>query len=92
MVWAAATRTEVFRSSAPDQIERGLFRLRIGYAQHRVTFEAIKKGTAIRAEGMMREHSPTMIQYIETLEKLDKSLKVNGLAAYSAAESDAPQD
>ena len=75
----------------PDQIERGLFRLRIGNAQHQVIFGAIERGDAVRAEGMMREHSHTMIEYIETFEKRDKSLTASDLVAYSAAEPDAPQ-
>lgn len=75
----------------PEQIERGIFRLRIGNAQHRVIYEAIEQGDAVRAEGMMREHSHTMIEYIETFEKRDKSLSVADLVAYSAAETDLPQ-
>ena len=78
-------------SDTPDQMERGLFRLRIGNAQHQVIFEAIERGDAVRAEGMMREHSHTMIEYIETFEKRDKSLTASNLVAYSAAEPDAPQ-
>ena len=75
----------------PEQIERGLFRLRIGNSQHQVIYEAIEKGDAVRAEGMMREHSHTMIEYIETFEKRDKSLTTSDLVAYSAAEHDALQ-
>lgn len=75
----------------PEQLERGLFRLRIGNAQHRVIYEAIERGDPVRAEGMMREHSHTMIEYIETFEKRDKSLTVSDLVAYSAAELDLPQ-
>ena len=74
----------------PEQIERGIFRLRIGNAQHQVILEAIENGDAVRAEGMTREHSHTMIEYIETFEKRDKSLTVSDLVAYSAAESDSP--
>lgn len=73
---------------SPDQIERGIFRLRIGNAQHQVIFEAIEQGDAVRAEGMMREHSHTMIEYIETFEKRGHSLTVSDLVAYSAAESE----
>lgn len=76
----------------PDQIERGIFRLRIGNAQHQVILEAIENGDAVRAEGMTREHSHTMIEYIETFEKRDKSLTVSDLVAYSAAESDLPNN
>ena len=75
----------------PDQMERGLFRLRIGNAQHQVILESIEKGDPVRAEGMMREHSHTMIEYIETFEKRDKSLTVSDLVAYSAAEPEIPQ-
>ena len=70
----------------PDRFERGLFRLRLGNAQHQVIFEAIEKGDPVRAEGMMREHSHTMIEYIQTFEKRDESLTVADLVAYSAAE------
>ena len=80
---------EVLNSA--DQTERGIFRLRIGNAQHRVIYEAIEQGDAVRAEGMMREHSHTMIEYIETFEKRDKSLTVSDLVAYSAAENDFPK-
>ena len=65
--------------------ERGLFRLRLGNAQHQVIYEAIKSGDPVR-EGMMSEHSHTMIEYIETFEKRDSSLTVADLVAYSAAE------
>ena len=68
----------------PDQLERGLFRLRLGNAQHQVIHEAIEKGDPVRAEGMMREHSHTMIEYIQTFEKRDDSLTVADLVAYSA--------
>ena len=68
-----------------EQVERGLFRLGIGNAQHKVIYEAIESGNPVRAEGMMREHSHTMIEYIETFEKQDGSLTVADLVAYSAA-------
>lgn len=71
----------------PDQMERGLFRLRLGNAQHQVIYEAIEQGDAVRAEGMMREHSHTMVAYIEMFEKRDQKLTVADLVAYSAAES-----
>ena len=69
-----------------DQLARGLFRLRLGNAQHRVIYDAIADGDAVRAEGMMREHANTMIEYIETFEKRDGRLTVSDLVAYSAAD------
>ncbi len=71
----------------PDQFERGIFRLRLGNAQHQVICEAIEDGDPVRAEGMMREHSHTMIEYIQTFEKRDKSLTVADLVAFSGADS-----
>lgn len=68
---------------SPEQFERGMFRLRLGNAQHQVIYEAIEKGDPVRAEGMMREHSHTMVEYIQTFEKRDKSLTVADLIAYS---------
>ncbi len=73
-------------SKSPDHMERGLFRLQLGNAQHQVIYEAIEKGDAVRAEGMMREHSHTMIDYIQTFERKDDSLTVADLIAYSGAE------
>ncbi len=70
----------------PDQFERGLFRLRLGNAQHKVICEAVESGDPVRAEGMMREHSHTMIEYIQTFEKRDRSLTVADLIAYSGAD------
>ncbi|MEM7472943.1 MAG: GntR family transcriptional regulator [Pseudomonadota bacterium] len=70
----------------PEQLERGLFRLKIGNAQHQVIYDAVASGDAVRAEGMMSEHSHTMIDYIETFEKRDNTLTVSDLVAYSAAE------
>ncbi|WP_424988785.1 GntR family transcriptional regulator [Microbulbifer sp. S227A] len=70
----------------PQQLERGLFRLRLGNAQHKVIHDAIASGDAARAEAMMREHSHTMIDYIETFEKRDGALTVSDLVSYSAAE------
>ncbi len=70
----------------PDHFERGMFRLRLGNAQHKVIYEAIEKGDPVRAEGMMREHSHTMIEYIQTFEKRDESLTVADLVAYAATE------
>lgn len=78
-------------TDSPESIERGLFRLRLGNAQHQVIFEAIKKGDAVRAEGMMREHSHTMLEYIQTFEKRDKSLTVADLVAYSAVGRGSPE-
>lgn len=73
-------------TASPDHMERGLFRLRLGNAQHQVIYEAIENGDPVRAEGMMREHSHTMIEYIQTFEKRDESLTVADLVAYSATE------
>jgi len=72
--------------NTPDHFERAMFRLRLGNAQHRVIFEAIEKGDPVRAEGMMREHSHTMVEYIQTFEKRDESLTVADLVAYSNAD------
>ncbi|GAA6208068.1 hypothetical protein NBRC116601_13610 [Cognatishimia sp. WU-CL00825] len=66
-----------------DPMESGLFRLHLGNAQHQVIYEAIEKGDAVRAEGMMREHSHTMVDYIRTFERKDDSLTVADLVAYS---------
>ncbi|MXY34494.1 MAG: GntR family transcriptional regulator [Boseongicola sp. SB0664_bin_43] len=74
----------------PDQFERGLFRLRLGNAQHQVICDAIESGDPVRAEGMMREHSHTMIEYIQTFEKRGKSLTVADLVAFSAADPPPP--
>ena len=73
-------------SESPNQLESGLFRLHLGNAQHQVIYEAIEQGDAVRAEGMMREHSHTMIDYIQTFERKDNSLTVADLIAYSGAE------
>ena len=73
-------------TASPEHMERGLFRLRLGNAQHQVIFEAIEKGDAVRAEGMMREHSHTMVEYIQTFEKRGESLTVADLVAYYSAE------
>ena len=53
----------------PEHFERGLFRMRLGIAQHMVIFEAIERGDPVRAEGMMREHSHTMVEYIQIFER-----------------------
>ncbi|MDO6725209.1 GntR family transcriptional regulator [Celeribacter halophilus] len=73
---------------SPEQLERGLFRMRLGNAQHQVIYDAIKAADPVRAEAMMREHSHTMVEYIETFEKRDKSLSASDLIAYSAADVD----
>lgn len=70
----------------PDEQERGIFRMRIGNSQHQVIYEAISRGDPVRAEGMMREHANTMIEYIEMFEKRDDRLTVSDLVSYSAAE------
>jgi len=77
-------------SDTEENLERGIFRLRLGNAQHQVIYEAIEQGDPVRAEGMMREHSHTMIKYIETFEKRNSQLTVADLVAYSAAETDTP--
>jgi GntR family transcriptional regulator of vanillate catabolism len=69
-----------------EQLERGLFRLRLGNAQHQVIYDAIASGDPVRAEGMMSEHSHTMVEYIETFEKSDSRLTVSDLVAYSATD------
>jgi GntR family transcriptional regulator of vanillate catabolism len=71
-------------SDSPERMERGLFRLRIGNAQHQVIYDAIKNGNSVRAEAMMREHAHIMIEYIQTFEKRDARLTVTDLIAYSA--------
>ena len=70
----------------PDQFERGISRLRLGNAQHQAICEAIESGDPVRAEGMMREHSQTMIECIQTREDRDKSLTVADLVPFSAAD------
>lgn len=69
----------------PDHFVRSMFRLRLGNAQHRVIFDAIEKSNPVRAEGKMREHMHTMVEYITTFEKLDANLTVADLIAYSGA-------
>ena len=61
-----------------------MFRLRLGNAQHRVIYEAIEQGDAVRAEGNMREHSHTMVDYIQTFEKQGDSLTVADLIAFAS--------
>ncbi|MGB1156617.1 MAG: GntR family transcriptional regulator [Alphaproteobacteria bacterium] len=69
--------------SSDDGVDRGLFRLKLGNSQHKVIFEAIQKGDGVRAEGMMREHSNTMVEYIEVFERRSDDLTVTDLISYS---------
>ena len=64
-----------------ENLERGLFQLGIGNAQHQVIYDAIEKWDRVRAECMMREDSYPMIEFIQTLEKRDKSQTVADLVA-----------
>ncbi len=82
-----ATGTMVFDRAilqSEEQMERGMFRLRIGNAQHKVIFDAVRKGDPVRAQNMMSEHAHTMLEYIETFEKRRGDLTVSDLVAYSA--------
>lgn len=65
-------------------IDKSILRLKIGNSQHRIIYEAIKQGDPVRAEGVMREHSNTMIEYIEMFERRKTKLTVGGLVSYSA--------
>ena len=76
----------------PENMERGLFRLRIGNGQHQVIYDSIKSGDAVRAEAMMREHANVMIEYIDMFEKRGEKLSVYDLVAYSAADAEMPDD
>jgi|TARA_X000000368_G_scaffold419022_1_gene421576 GntR family transcriptional regulator of vanillate catabolism len=67
-------------------VERTLFRLRLGNAQHKVIYHAIRTGDGVRAEGVMREHSNTMIEYIELFEKRHEELTLSDLISYSGYE------
>jgi GntR family transcriptional regulator of vanillate catabolism len=81
-----AAGSMVFDRNALDgqkDIENSILRLKIGNAQHRIIFEAIEKRDPVRAEGMMREHSNTMIEYIETFERRHSKLTVSDLVSYS---------
>ena len=69
--------------STSDGVERSLFRLKLGNSQHKVIFEAIQKGDAVRAEGVMREHSNTMVEYIEVFEKRSDDLTITDLISYT---------
>lgn len=64
-------------------INKSILRMKIGNSQHRIIFEAIGQGDAVRAEGMMREHSNTMIEYIEMFERRNTKLTVRDLISYS---------
>lgn len=77
--------------STPEGKERSLFRLQLGNAQHKVIFEAIQSGDAVRAEGVMREHSNTMVEYIKVFEKRSEELTIKDLIGYSGI-SVAPPD
>ncbi len=82
-----ATGTMVFDRAilqSDEQMQRGLFRLRIGNAQHKVICDAVRKGDPVRAQNMMSEHAHTMLEYIETFEDRGKDLTVSDLVAYSA--------
>lgn len=70
----------------PENFERGILGLRIAISQHRIIHDAIEKGDAVRAEGMMREHAYTMVEYIQKLQRRGGKLSVADLIAYSAAE------
>lgn len=69
--------------STADGVERSLFRLQIGNSQHKVIYEAIQSGDAVRAEGVMREHSNTMVEYIQVFEKRNDELTIKDLIGYS---------
>ena len=73
-----------------DGIERSLFRLKLGNSQHKVIFESIQRGDAVRAEGMMREHSNTMVEYIEMFEKRNEELTLSDLISYSGLDVTSP--
>ena len=67
-------------------IERSLFRLRLGNTQHKVIYEAIRTGDGVRAEGVMREHSNIIIEYIELFEERHEKLSLTDLISYSGFE------
>ncbi|WP_273507916.1 GntR family transcriptional regulator [Planktotalea frisia] len=69
--------------STKEGKERSLFRLQLGNSQHQVIFEAIQSGDAVRAEGVMREHSNTMVEYIKVFEKRNEELTIKDLIGYS---------
>lgn len=69
--------------ATPEGVERSLFRLQLGNSQHKVIFEAIQSGDAVRAEGVMREHSNTMVEYIKVFEKQNEELTIQDLIGFS---------
>ncbi|MDA7425656.1 GntR family transcriptional regulator [Thalassococcus lentus] len=69
--------------ASKEGIDRSLFRLQLGNSQHKVIFEAIQSGDAVRAEGIMREHSNTMVEYIKIFEKRNEELTIKDLIGYS---------
>ncbi len=69
--------------STKEGMERSNFRLKLGNSQHKVIFEAIQNGDAVRAEGVMREHSNTMVEYIQVFEKRNEELTIKDLIGYS---------
>ena len=84
-----ATGTMVFDRAilqSDEQMQRGLFRLRLGNSQHKVIYDAVRKGDPVRAQNMMSEHAHTMLEYIETFEKREGDLTVSDLVAYSAVD------
>lgn len=76
--------------SSSEGIERSIFRLKLGNSQHKVICEAIQRGDAVRAEGMMREHSYTMVEYIELFEKRNEQLTLADLISYSGLDVTSP--
>lgn len=70
--------------STAEGVERSRFRLKLGNSQHKVIYEAIQSGDAVRAEGVMREHSNTMVEYIKVFEKRDGELTIKDLIGYSS--------
>jgi len=74
-----------------DGVESSLFRLKLGNSQHKVIFEAIQNGDAVRAEGMMREHSNTMVEYIKVFEKRNGELTMDDLIGYSGISAVRPE-
>lgn len=77
--------------STKDGVESSLFRLKLGNSQHKVIFEAIQNGDAVRAEGMMREHSNTMIEYIKVFEKRNGAMTMDDLIGYSGISAVRPE-
>lgn len=69
--------------SGKKDIDKTILRLKIGNSQHRIIYKAIEQGDSVRAEGMMREHSNTMIEYIEVFEQRKSKLTVRDLVSYS---------